>query len=200
MIAEDLAAMLRPSEWDFRFRSGRLCLDFMATIGDREHVAFDRWRMTQDFGRWCIEAGLIEKAAIVSKDQITLARALRETLYRLFAAALSETKPDPTDLSHVNEVARKPGFIPQLTASGRAHEWMTDSPYEAVLATVARDAIDLLSGPALRRVRKCADLHCSILFLDASRPGKRRWCSMNGCGNKIKKAAFRQRQKTLVGS
>jgi predicted RNA-binding Zn ribbon-like protein len=195
MADADLLAKLHPSEWDFRFRSGRLSLDFIATVGDREHMAFDRWRVTQDLGRWCLEAGLVRKADIVSDDQIAQARTLRETLFRLFTAALTGARPSPADLDFVNEAARKPGFIPQLKGIGRPQDWASDSPYEAVLAAVARDAIDLLSGRAMERVRKCADAHCSILFFDTSRPGKRRWCSMNGCGNKVKKAAYRSRLK-----
>ena len=61
------------------------------------------------------------------------------------------------------------------------------------MATAARDAIDLLSGPELEKVKECAEETCSILFVDSSRPGKRRWCSMRICGNKIKKAAYRRR-------
>ena len=55
--------------------------------------------------------------------------------------------------------------------------------------------IDLLAGPQVDKVRECAEETCSILFVDASRPGKRRWCSMNRCGNKVKKAAFRNRDR-----
>lgn len=195
MDQTDPLAKLHPSEWDFRFRSGRLCLDFIATVGDREHMPFDRWRSAEDLGRWCMAAGLIPKAGVVSDGQIEAARELRETLFRLFTAALAGDRPSSTDLRLVNEAARKPAFVPQLTAIGQSHEWASDLPYESVLATVARDAIDLLSDPSLARVRKCADAHCSILFLDTSRPGKRRWCAMNGCGNKVKKAAYRKRQK-----
>lgn len=196
MSTTDLLPKLHPSEWDFRFRSGRLCLDFIATVGDRDHMAFDRWQNTQDLGRWCLEAGLIAKAAPVSDNQIAAARQLRETLYRLMTAALASTAPNPADLAFVNSEARKPAFVPQLTAIGAPHDWTAEHPYEAVLATVARDAIDLLSTSGLGRLRKCADTQCSILFVDTSRPGKRRWCSMNGCGNKVKKAAYRKRQKT----
>jgi predicted RNA-binding Zn ribbon-like protein len=196
MIDTDLPAKLHSSEWDFRFRSGRLCLDFMATVGDREHMTFDRWRVAQDLGRWCVEAGLIRAAGVVREEQMANARELREALFRLFTAALTGAAPSPADLGLINAAARKPALVPQLKTFGQPHEWMTDSPYEAVLANVARDAIDLLSGPALERVRKCADAHCSILFLDTSRPGKRRWCSMNGCGNKVKKAAYRKRRRS----
>ncbi|MGE0237431.1 MAG: ABATE domain-containing protein [Parvibaculaceae bacterium] len=195
MSTTDPLARLRPSEWDFRFRSGRLCLDFIATVGDREHMPFDRWRVTRDLGRWCAEAGLVPEAEAVGDDQIAAARRLREALFRLVTAARAGTRPDAGDLALLNAAARTPALAPQLTAIGQPQAWMSEAPYEAVLATIARDAIDLLSGPALARVRKCADGHCSILFLDTSRPGKRRWCSMNGCGNKVKKAAYRRRQR-----
>ena len=193
---EDPASRLHPSEWDFRFRSGRLCLDFIATVGDREHLAFDRWRAPEDFSRWCVEARLLGRVPPVREDQFASARRLREALYRLVSAALAGMQPDPGDLQHLNAAARTPSLAPQLTAIGQKQTFMSDTPYEGVLATVARDAVDLLSDRARERVRKCADAHCSILFLDTSRPGRRRWCSMDGCGNKVKKAAYRKRQRS----
>src|SRR5580704_15548830 len=45
---------------------------------------------------------------------------------------------------------------------------------------------DLLAGPRLDRVRRCANPECGWLFLDDSRAGKRRWCSMQSCGNRAK--------------
>lgn len=58
---------------------------------------------------------------------------------------------------------------------------------------VARDAIELVSSPAIDKVRQCAETSCSVLFADTSRPGQRRWCSMRRCGNRMKKATYRQR-------
>ena len=187
---------LHPAEWNFRFRSGRLCLDFIATIGDREHMPFDRWRAPQDLARWCAQARLVPDCGTVSESQIGAARQLREALFRLVTAARAGTRPDPGDLALLNATARMPALAPQLREIGRPHSWISQSPYDGVLATIARDAIDLLSGTALKRVRKCADAHCSILFFDTSRPGNRRWCSMDGCGNKVKKARYRKRQKS----
>jgi predicted RNA-binding Zn ribbon-like protein len=62
------------------------------------------------------------------------------------------------------------------------------------LAAVARDAVDLLSGPLAGRIRECGADDCALLFVDASRPGRRRWCSMEACGNRAKAAAFRRRE------
>jgi predicted RNA-binding Zn ribbon-like protein len=186
---------IHPSDWNFRFRSGRLCLDFIATVGDRDHLGFDRWRNEADFVRWCGEAGLLGREFAVSGNQLEAARDLREALYRLVTGALEDVAPSPLDLARANAAAREPPLVPELTTIGQPSNWSSTAPHDAVLATVARDAIDLLSGGVLNRVRKCADAHCSVLFVDNSRPGKRRWCAMNGCGNKMKKAAYRRRQR-----
>ena len=56
----------------------------------------------------------------------------------------------------------------------------------ALLAPVLWSAGDLLAGARLDRVRRCANPECGWLFLDDSRVGKRRWCSMQSCGNRAK--------------
>jgi predicted RNA-binding Zn ribbon-like protein len=63
----------------------------------------------------------------------------------------------------------------------------------ATLALTARDALDLVSSSELARMRSCANPDCRVLFVDHSRPGTRRWCSMQTCGNQAKKSAQRAR-------
>jgi predicted RNA-binding Zn ribbon-like protein len=56
---------------------------------------------------------------------------------------------------------------------------------------LALDAIDLFTGPLRQRVRTCAAEDCELLFVDASRPGRRRWCSMARCGSRAKMRRYR---------
>lgn len=63
-------------------------------------------------------------------------------------------------------------------------DWAPAEPLSAALSTIARDAIDLISGVNADRIRECAAPDCAFLFLDTSRPGTRRWCAMNRCGNR----------------
>jgi predicted RNA-binding Zn ribbon-like protein len=64
----------------------------------------------------------------------------------------------------------------------------------AALATLARDAVDLFGGPLAGRIRVCSADDCGLLFVDTSRPGQRRWCSMERCGNRAKVREHRARQ------
>ncbi|HEY3015336.1 MAG TPA: CGNR zinc finger domain-containing protein, partial [Nocardioides sp.] len=65
----------------------------------------------------------------------------------------------------------------------------------AALATIARDAVDLFGSRAAARIRVCASHDCGLVFVDTSRPGARRWCSMERCGNRAKLHALRQRRR-----
>jgi predicted RNA-binding Zn ribbon-like protein len=65
-----------------------------------------------------------------------------------------------------------------------------------LLAAIARSAAEIISEGEATRVRLCANPSCSLIFYDASRTHRRRWCSMSLCGNRHKVAAFARRKKT----
>ncbi|WP_307851213.1 CGNR zinc finger domain-containing protein [Nocardiopsis sp. MG754419] len=62
------------------------------------------------------------------------------------------------------------------------------------MSEFARDAIDLLTGDHVHRVRECSAHDCRLLFVDTSRPGRRRRCSMDRCGNRAEVRALRERR------
>ena len=184
-----------PADLPFHFNSGRLCLDAVASLGSRSQDQLERWAETEDLARWCVEAGLLEAAPPVAPKDLEAARTLREAIYRLVQAARDARPMAPEDVDLLNHWAVQPPLAPQLKSDGRNQFWQAEIPLAAVLASVARDAVDLLAGDLLGRIRECAEDSCTVLFIDHSRPGKRRWCSMNRCGNRVKKQAFRERQK-----
>lgn len=64
----------------------------------------------------------------------------------------------------------------------------------ALLAAVARDAVELLTDPAARAaLRQCEGDNCPIVYLDTSRGRRRRWCSSEVCGNRERVARHRRR-------
>jgi len=69
------------------------------------------------------------------------------------------------------------------------------SPQE-LWAPIAAVAAELLADVEPSRVRKCDS--CVAHFLDVSKKGSRRWCSMNLCGNKLKVAAYQRRQRAVA--
>lgn len=67
---------------------------------------------------------------------------------------------------------------------------------EDAWAPIVAAAADLLAGVPQDRVRKCESPTCVVHFYDTSKKNARRWCSMNLCGNKVKVAAYRRRNRS----
>lgn len=182
-------------ELQFHFLAGRPCLDLVATIGERWRRAFERLRDPDDLARWAFEAGFVAAAPKVRGADLDVARRLRTAIARLVFAWVDGELLEPGDLAVVNELAARPDLPPILQPSGDLSP-PVEGRIDAVLATVARDAVRLIAADDPRRIRECAADDCSLLFLDSSRPGSRRWCSMAGCGNRAK--TFRHRNRLAV--
>jgi predicted RNA-binding Zn ribbon-like protein len=58
---------------------------------------------------------------------------------------------------------------------------------------VARHAAALVTSAEVSNVGACPGDDCGWLFLDLR--GRRRWCSMESCGNRAKVAAFARRRR-----
>jgi predicted RNA-binding Zn ribbon-like protein len=140
-------------------------------------------------------------ASARAERAVVRARRLREAVFALIAAAREQGGAGPVPAAArpaVNEMAALPAPTPQLDPAG-AVRWQTSDPVSATLALIARDAIDLVASPAITRVRDCANPECGAMFLDVSRPGSRRWCSMNTCGNQAKKTTLRSKRTVSTG-
>ena len=127
------------------------------------------------------------------------ALAARETIYRIFYATAEGEPPAPADLDALNRGLRAAPERIGIARAGTGFAWRV-SPIEApgvpaLLAPVLWSAGNLLTGPRLARVRHCANERCLWLFLDDSKSGTRRWCSMSACGNRAKAHRHYARQK-----
>jgi predicted RNA-binding Zn ribbon-like protein len=186
-----------PEERDgFKFRAGRLALDFVATVAGRlKPVPTDLLATPRDLDRWLAVAELERPSGLRAASRaLADARMLREALHRLFTACIRAEPYSPADRALVNRWAAKAVPAPQVGRTGNDPLRWTRPDLTACLAAIARDGVTLLAEPQSRRIRKCARDGCAILFLDSSRAGGRRWCSMTACGNKDKVARFRRRE------
>ncbi|HET9949267.1 MAG TPA: CGNR zinc finger domain-containing protein, partial [Longimicrobiales bacterium] len=63
------------------------------------------------------------------------------------------------------------------------------------LAPLARAAVELLGEAPPERLKRCDAPDCRLWFVDESKGGRRRWCSMARCGNRAKAARHRRRER-----
>jgi predicted RNA-binding Zn ribbon-like protein len=176
-----------------------LCLAFADTCYWRGTATpTDELREPEDLLRWAEKAARLPAALVKRFDRsaalLTDAIGLRETIHRCFAATAAGHEPDESDLAALNAALASAPARRQVRPGG----WEVEAPEPSVgllLAPVLWSAADLLVGRQLPRVRQCANPACGWLFLDDSKSGNRRWCSMSACGNRAKAHRHYQRQK-----
>lgn len=195
-----MRSVLTPGDLAYRFTSNRLCLDFLATIGEVGHRDIERIGTPSLYSSWLAAACVFDPAPLVSGSDVAEARALRRALRGYFEASVAGTDPSPDAIAEINLSARRPAPVLEMAADGRAVTRRSSAPGDAALAAIARDALLLVAEGLLPRVKQCKDPTCRMFFLDTSRGNNRIWCSTEGrgCGNKAKKRAFRARASDLT--
>ncbi|MFD7816458.1 CGNR zinc finger domain-containing protein [Streptomyces sp. NPDC059785] len=173
------------------FVCGNPALDFAATLRARRSARFEMFVSPDRLNAWYVESGVVDFVSPGQDSDVEEAIVVREAVYRLVTARRLGEPYDDEALTVVNAAARKPAAAPRLTTAGRR----TDATPAEALATVARQAVELLSGPDVPLMKECGNPECTRVYIDRSRGMRRQWCGMESCGNKIKAAAYRARKK-----
>ncbi|MFE9606980.1 CGNR zinc finger domain-containing protein [Streptomyces sp. NPDC006012] len=181
---------------ELRFHAGRSCLDLLATAHPEERLA-----AVEPLRAWIGGSGLVPPGtplAHVDASWLAGFRELRWSIGQLVRGGLAgDGRPYDLALARVNAVAQAAPPAPRAVRrpDGTLVRELTGPPgCAALLAALARDAVELLTDPVARAaVRECEGDNCSIVYLDTSRGRRRRWCSSEVCGNRERVARHRRR-------
>jgi predicted RNA-binding Zn ribbon-like protein len=201
------------------FVAGAWCLDFANTVEPRSTLEHDYLPNYDRLAVWSRKAGAVTARTAGALQELATehpreadrahaeAMTLREAIYRIFAAISGDESPDAADLAYLRdcEADAIAHAAPEWTTSGLQWEWQ-----QAVTATpdvsrlhvprwiLADDAARLLQSPRIDRVKICRP-SCAWLFLDTTRNGSRRWCTVDDCGvrEKIRRQAERRAARRL---
>ncbi|MCS7482927.1 CGNR zinc finger domain-containing protein [Umezawaea endophytica] len=185
----------------YRFDPGSLSLELLLTGGPGPYERYEIAHIPADLAEWFTGSRLALTAPLAIGDiqlrpaEFTALKELRNALYRVAPAVAHGEPPSDDDLTLLNNAtAATPR--PRIDPETRQLVWAPPVTGKQLLGAVARDAIELIAGGRSGRVRECSASDCHLLFLDTSRSGNRRWCSMERCGNRAKIRAYRARTET----
>jgi predicted RNA-binding Zn ribbon-like protein len=198
-----------PDEWidGFLFVGNHLALDFLNTklllAGALQELLPD----VDALIRWLVASGLLtgqtgEALAKKWSDTPHAAVLLRELLKfreRLRAVVVRQEagfSASDAFIAELNSLLKQHPNVIALQRNGEKLGLETAFELEKpndVWAPIAIAVAELLSEVSPVRLRKCEA--CIVHFLDTSKKGSRRWCSMKICGNKIKVAAYQKRKR-----
>jgi predicted RNA-binding Zn ribbon-like protein len=201
--------MSRPRVETLELIGGALCLDLVNTIDPRHkgpgHEYLDSYRALVE---WSAHAGALsrsaaERLADAGDERPTQAErvrvravSLREALYELLAPHRSPANRADC-LAVVSEEIQRAYARAAVTPEGDGYalRFAGDDELDQMLWPIARSALELLPTPDRTRIKECAGDGCGWLFIDRSKAGRRRWCSMESCGNRAKVQRYRERRR-----
>lgn len=177
----------------FSFRSDRLSLDFAATLMFRESDTppCELLSSPENLIDWARASGMLLMSPSRRTGVLGEAIELREAIYRSARTHIGGDAPAIDDIAVLNRHGTHPPLAVTLDSS-RVIE--RSGTLNNLLATIARDTIELLGGPDAERLRQCGRSSCTRMFIDRSRGHTRVWCGMRECGNRVNAAAYRRRK------
>jgi predicted RNA-binding Zn ribbon-like protein len=156
----------------------------------------------QGTARWIAEhvlagASAFELSPPEARRLHSEAHRLREAMDTLFEVTAAGLLPSDATLATLERALRAASWRRRIEFSGLRVGWSAyPEPSRdplAALSPVASAALGVAGAVDPTRIRRCAAHDCSRWFVDTSRGGRRRWCSMETCGNRAKAARYRER-------
>ncbi len=191
---------------DFVLLANSLALDLVNTTIVASGRPVDLCPTWDHFVDWLVATGVaggseatrLRRSPRAAEHQIARVHAFRAFLRstcesvsefgRVPEGALGTINAEIADRPLSRVLVRRDGVVTREQARPRMEP-------EDCLSVVADAAADLFAMPDLARLRRCSNPACVLWFLDTSKNGARRWCSMDLCGNRTKAAAFHRRHK-----
>ena len=206
--------MGQPASFDLI--GGHLALDFVNTVDWRGDPARRKELLVsfEDLLAWAKTARLVTAAEVRAMTgaahrnearamrSLRRARRVREVLARVLTAAGGGARPAERDVRLVNAFLAAALRNRRLDIRGTAVVWSwakrESDGFDSLWWPIVLAGAELLSSEDRTNVRECSGDGCGWLFLDTSRNGRRRWCSMQGCGNRAKARRFYERTREAI--
>jgi predicted RNA-binding Zn ribbon-like protein len=181
----------------YTFDAGCFSLELLLTGGPGKYAQWEILHGPEDLAGWLVDSRLATvplRAADfrIRPSDLRRIKDFRDTFLSVALALTRGARPRPADLEKINFAAGQ-GPVPRLDPRTLVAGWQTPITGTQVLGAAAADAIEQVASASSGRLRMCAAPDCLLLFADTSRPGNRRWCSMQRCGNRNKIRTYRSR-------
>lgn len=182
---------------------GHTLIDFVNTEIKLGGQRIDLLANNGDVVAWLLDVGLINEAAFQlnwHKDQTLLAnvRIFRQQMREMLVTIVTKQAIKMETIQAINGWLVHWQGQPKLRRLDDSFATTFDfvlTKTEQFLALIAAEAANFLAAAELSNVKRCGNGECIRFFLDTSKNHSRRWCSMEGCGNRMKARAHYARKQ-----
>jgi len=188
------------------FDPGSFALELILSGGPPPWDRYEQLHTPDETATWLAQSYLAADLPFAAEDvritkaDLTRLKEFRTMLWHVVPGLIPDAKEvpgipahqlTPADREYLNATVGET-LRPELDEYG-ALRWRTPITMRQVLGAAAQDLVEIIGSDRVSRVRMCQGSNCALMFYDTSRPGNRRWCSMQRCGNRHKVGNYRTR-------
>lgn len=165
------------------------CDERCFTVHGELLVPSDELKSPSDLTRWCIERHIVDAHVRASAVEIQAAKQLRAALRDAIASSSAGEGVDGAGFESATHRFRH--FV-GVDAAGSLTLRSAGAGVQAALETIAAEVFMASTTGDWGRLKMCGAPDCRWIFYDGTRPGTKRWCETDVCGNRMK---LRQRRR-----
>jgi predicted RNA-binding Zn ribbon-like protein len=169
-----------------------LAVDFINTQFECHDELVDLLSCFDDLSRWAAEMDVTLDPDDTSMN-IDAIRQLRRALKTLLMTHIDKSPLPNETLALVNQYlinAPTQQKLIQVDQTIELQPLYKKLSVDQLLGKIVYEAAGLLNSPYHQQIKHCSNEKCVLIFVDTSRSKKRRWCSMERCGNRAKASNF----------
>ncbi|MEM7345238.1 MAG: CGNR zinc finger domain-containing protein [Chloroflexota bacterium] len=189
-----------------------MALDFVNTQVKNHDEPVD---LLTDFNQltvWLTQAHLFDDIAMQAARQtwgnatagstlLKQSREFRQVIRQMIDRIIHQNVIETETIEAINTLLETRAGHLQLVADKEGYK--TQFYYQAtrplhLLAPIAEATAHFLDSATLSRLKQCGNPDCIRYFYDSTKNRSRRWCSMEGCGNRMKVAAYYARKRNAT--
>ncbi len=189
------------------FVGNAICLDFVNSLIDYDDQQHDYLESYETFLEWCLYANVLSKDQVKILRERTLSQTrlanrafnqileFRALVKRVLSSFTTQQKPNDDDLEKIKMLFAQAVKAAKLKQKddGLSVQWQDTTDLNTPLHKLVNSMFELLISSGSCKLKACPG--CGWMFLDTSKNGLRRWCSMNTCGSRDKMKRYYQRGK-----
>lgn len=165
------------------------------SVHGRQLEPEDEFGTPSDLDRWCRDRRIVGTNVHAKAADLRVAKDLRAVLREAISANGDDGVIDPTLFERTTRQIKH--FV-GIDADGRLALRPDQSAVRGALAVVLGEAFAASTTGDWKRLKMCGAGDCRWIFYDRTRPGTKRWCEADVCGNRIK--MLNQRRRRLHNS
>ena len=187
-----------PGQTSFEFLGNDLAIDLVNTEIMEAGARTDLIGTPEQVQQWLTASNLAWRGKWTAAELKT-AHELRDAIREGLETKTAGTAPSKQALDTINRHLDQFPQVRHLTFKDGVYSLepcATHLSPEQAIGWLATAAAELLATADPKMIKRCASHSCILWFKDVSRGRKRRWCSMETCGNRFKVAKHYRASRT----